>query len=262
MIYCDSHIHVARCRSLISFDDEYFCVSSCHTKDDFYFLEKIDEKPSRKYFASFGIHPQAVLGKRYSQDDFDFLEKLVSEKKIAAIGEIGLDFFTPELKGKADDQVEIFEKQLNLAIKNNLPVVLHLRKSVEKIFTYSKLLSKLPSVIFHSFPGTAMEAKSLLDHKVNGFFSFGKPVLNGRKHSIECVKNLPPDRILLETDAPYQTLKNEDFTNPDDIKKVYAEAASLKNMDEEEVSEKVFENFKKAYLISKTQPPRHNQRTF
>lgn len=262
MIYCDSHIHVARCHSLLSFDDEYSCVSSCHTKEDFYFIEKIAGNSNRKYFASFGIHPQAVLGKRYSQDDFDFLEKLVSEKKIAAVGEIGLDFFTPELKGKADDQIEIFERQLNLAIKNNLPVVLHLRKSVEKIFTYSKLLSKLPSVIFHSFPGTVMEAASLLNHKINGFFSFGKPVLNGRKHSIGCVKNLPPDRILLETDAPYQTLKGEDFTNPDDIKKVYAKAASLRNMDEEELSNQIFENFKEAYLISKNQPPRHNHRTF
>lgn len=250
MIYCDSHIHIARCHSLPCFDEKYFCVSSCHTKDDFYFLESIEEKPNRKYFASFGIHPQAVLGKRYSQDDFDFLEKLVSEKKIAAIGEIGLDFFTPELKAKTYEQILIFERQLNLAIKCDLPVVLHLRKSVEKIFTYSKLLSKLPSVIFHSFPGTVMEAKSLLNHKINGFFSFGKPVLNGRKHSIDCVKNLPFDRILLETDAPYQTLKNEDFTNPDDIKKVYKEAVKLRNMNEEELSEKVFENFRKAYVIA------------
>lgn len=250
MIYTDSHIHIARCRSLPRFDEKYFCVSSCHTKDDFYFLENLGENAGGKYFASFGIHPQAVLGKRYSEDDFDFLEKLIFDKKIVAIGEIGLDFFTPELKEKSDEQILIFERQLNLAIQNDFPIVLHLRKSVEKIFTYSKILSKLPSVIFHSFPGTVMEAASLLNHKINGFFSFGKPILNGRKHSIDCVKNLPLERILLETDAPYQTLKGEDFTNPNDIKKVYAEAAKLRNMDEEELSEKIFDNFKKAYRHS------------
>lgn len=244
MIFCDSHIHIARCMSLPLFDgnDEYFCVSSCHTKDDFYACKE-------KYFASFGVHPQAVLEKKYSEDDFYFLEKLIKENKIVAIGEIGLDFFTSELKSKSSEQVEIFERQLHLALENSLPVVLHLRKSIEMIFTYSRLLSKLPSVVFHSFPGTAMEAASLLNHKINGFFSFGKPVLNGRKASVKCVKELPLNRILLETDAPYQTLKGEKFTNPGDIRKVYSAVSCIRNVSEEDISAQIFRNFKQAYLI-------------
>lgn len=249
MIYCDSHIHIARCRSLPSFSGGYFCVSSCHTKNDFYFLEKIDCNPDIKYYASFGVHPQAVLGKRYSEEDFLFLENLIKEKKIRAIGEIGLDFFTPELKARAGEQTEIFERQLNLALENSLPVVLHLRKSIEKVFFYANLLSKLPGVVFHSFPGTVMDAKSILNHKINGYFSFGKPVLNGRKASIRCAEELPFERLLLETDAPYQTLKGEDFTSPEDIKKVYSAVSRLRNLDEEELSERIFGNFKKAYLI-------------
>lgn len=243
MIFCDSHIHIARCASLPSFEaDKYFCVSSCRTKDDFYACQG-------KYFASFGIHPQSVLEERGYDDDFFFLETLIKKRKIVAAGEIGLDFFTPELKSKSPLQVELFERQLSLALENSLPVVLHLRKSIEKIFTYSKPLSKLPSVVFHSFPGTVMEAMSLLNHKINGFFSFGKPVLNGRKASVKCVESLPLDRILLETDAPYQTLKGEEFTNPGDIKKVYSAAARLRNVDEESLSDQIFKNFKKAYLI-------------
>lgn len=242
MIYCDSHIHIANCFSLpLPFTDNYLCVSSCHSKKDF--------DLSKNYLRSFGIHPQEVIGKKYSEEDFSFLFELASSKKIRAIGETGLDFFTRELKEKADEQIMIFERQLSIALKYNLPVVLHLRKSVEKIFQYSKSLSKLPSVIFHSFPGTEAEALSLIKHKVNAFFSFGKPLLNGRKHSILCVKNLPLERLLLETDAPYQTLKDENFTNPDDIKKVYKEAAILRNLTEEELSEEILENFRKAFLL-------------
>lgn len=251
MIYCDSHIHIADCKFSPDFkgdfsSENYFCVSSCHSKDDF--------SASSGFYMSFGIHPQAVLEsenrkKRYSEEDFDFLEELSKEKKIVAVGEIGLDFFTPELKEKRAEQAEIFERQLALALKYGLPVVLHLRKSVGEIFSYSKILAKLPSVIFHSFPGTVSEAKSLLNHKINGFFSFGKPILNGRKASIQCVSSLLLNRILLETDAPYQTLKNEISTSPFDIKKVYSEAAELRNISEDELSAKIFENFKKAYQI-------------
>ncbi|MDY2844346.1 MAG: TatD family hydrolase [Treponema sp.] len=251
MIYCDSHIHIADCKFSPDFKgdfplENYFCVSSCHSKDDF--------SASQGFYRSFGIHPQAVLEdenkkKRYSEEDFDFLEELANEKKIVAVGEVGLDFFTPELKENRSEQSEIFERQLAIALKYNLPVVLHLRKSIGEIFLYSKILSKLPSVIFHSFPGTVLEVKSLLNHKINGFFSFGKPILNGRKSSIQCVSSLPLNRILLETDAPYQTLKNESSTSPFDIKKVYSEAAKLRNIGETELSENIFENFKKAYQI-------------
>lgn len=251
MIYCDSHIHIAQCEisddsNDIFFSENYFCVSSCHSEDDFL--------ASSKFYASFGIHPQAVLEdkngkKRYGDEDFDFLEILAKEKRIVAAGEIGLDFFTAELKEKRAEQTKIFERQLETALKYSLPAVLHLRKSIEAIFSYSKILSELPSVIFHSFPGTVLEAKSLLRHKINGFFSFGKPILNGRKASVQCVKDLPLDRILLETDAPYQTLKNEILTSPSDIKNVYSEAAKLRNIGENELSENIFVNFKKAYQI-------------
>lgn len=251
MIYCDSHIHIADCKFSPDFEgdfspESYFCVSSCHSENDFL--------ASSGFFASFGIHPQAVLEdengkKRYSEEDFDFLEELAKEKNIVAAGEIGLDFFTPELKEKRAEQSTVFERQLQIALKYGLPAVLHLRKSIGEIFSYSKILAKLPSVIFHSFPGTAAEANSLLNHRINGFFSFGKPILNGRKASLQCVSSLPLNRLLLETDAPYQTLKNEISTFPSDIKKVYSEAAKLRNIGGIELSENIFENFKKAYQL-------------
>ena len=113
------------------------------------------------------------------------LESLCLSKKIIAIGECGFDFFTPDYKASAREQEIVFNEELSLAKKYNLPLVLHLRKSIEKIFTYSKELKKLPAVVFHSFPGTLREAQSLKNHGVNAYFSFGKPLLNGKKSAID-----------------------------------------------------------------------------
>lgn len=178
-----------------------------------------------------------------------FLEALCKEKKIIAIGECGFDFFTPDYKASAREQEIVFNEELSLAKKYNLPLVLHLRKSIEKIFTYSRELKKIPAVIFHSFPGTLREAESLKNHGVNAYFSFGKPILNGKKSALDCVTNLPLEDILLETDAPYQTLKGESETFPQDIKRVYEKACQLRNMSLEEFSEALYRNFLAAYSV-------------
>ncbi|WP_294430965.1 TatD family hydrolase [uncultured Treponema sp.] len=202
-------------------------------------------------FASFGIHPQSVNSAYLKENfhaDFSYLESLVSEKKIVAIGECGFDFFTPEFKSTANEQSVVFEAQLYLSQKYNVPMVLHLRKSIEKIFTYSKDLRKLPAVVFHSFPGTVREAESLKNHGLRAFFSFGKTIINGKKSAIDCVKNLPIENLLFETDAPYQTLKGEIATSPAEIRIVYEEASRLRSVQLEELCEKVYENFSEVFL--------------
>ena len=204
-------------------------------------------------YASYGIHPQIVTPS-YLKNDFptelSYLESLLSEKKIIAIGECGFDFFTPEFKATATEQEIVFKEQLRLAQKYGVPLLLHLRKSIEKIFSYSGKLKKLPSVIFHSFPGTFREADSLKKHGINAFFSFGKPILNGKKSAIECVEKLPLQNLLFETDAPYQTLKGEKETLPGDIKKVYQRACELRKISLEEMTESILENFMRAYFQS------------
>ncbi|WP_298533923.1 TatD family hydrolase [uncultured Treponema sp.] len=204
-------------------------------------------------YASYGIHPQIVTPS-YLKNDFptelSYLESLLDEKKLIAIGECGFDFFTPEFKAAATEQEIVFKEQLRLAQKYGVPLLFHLRKSIEKIFSYSGELKKLPSVIFHSFPGTFREAESLKKHGINAFFSFGKPILNGKKSAIECVEKLPLQNLLFETDAPYQTLKGEKETLPGDIKKVYQRACELRKISLEEMTESILENFMRAYFQS------------
>ncbi|MBQ0051779.1 MAG: TatD family hydrolase [Treponema sp.] len=274
-MWCDAHIHLTE-STFPNFTEEYFCVSSCHSSQEFESLGRSTSLrllscvpgfadahssvrqgslqnsglPYTTAFTSFGIHPQMKAAGLYSQNIKSTLQELVENKKIIAIGECGFDFFTPEFKATEQWQTEVFEFQLELALKYRLPLVLHLRKSVHKVFEYKKQLSKVPSVIFHSFPGTVAEAVSILNNKINAYFSFGKPILNGKKSAIDCTKNLPLERILLETDAPYQTLKDEKTTPPEDIIKVYQKCASLRSMSIEELKKQISENFFKAYNIT------------
>ena len=311
--YCDAHIHLSHSKEpFFAPNEQYFCASSCHSKEEFESLGRygeavfqssspsgvspfanahcqqagnfgatyptaneqlIDGTPRQNHrfyrdslktclasfvpsgrslpyaFATYGIHPQSPLLKNKSliEEELSYMENLIIDKKIIAIGECGFDFFTPEFKSTATEQENVFNEQLFLAQKYNLPLVLHLRKSIEKIFTYSRQLKKIPAVVFHSFPGTLREAQSLTNHGINAFFSFGNPILNGKKASLDCVQNLPLQNLLFETDAPYQTLKGETETFPTDIKKVYRKACELRKINLEELSETVFKNFQIAF---------------
>lgn len=246
-VFCDAHLHFSHCKATDFEPDEgYLCVSSCHFPEEFIFAEE------RKILCSYGIHPQIVNGD-YFQHDFEaafyFLEDLCLKKKICAVGECGFDFYTPEYKSAAVWQEVVFERQALLAENYGLPLVLHLRKSVQKIFAYTKILSQLPAVIFHSFPGTVMEADSFLRRGVKAYFSFGKPLLKGKKSAIDCVEKLPLQNLLLETDAPYQTLKGESETFPSDIKYVYQKACDLRKISLDEMSRQIESNFKSAFCL-------------
>ena len=156
------------------------------------------------------------------------MEKLISENRIAAVGEIGLDRFNEEFAKTFALQKKLFSLQLEIAAEANLPVILHIRKAVPEIFEYIQLLKKITKVIFHSYSGTAEEAKSILNHGVNAYFSFGNAILNGHKKAILAVQTLPEERILTETDAPYQPKKGETFSKPADILDIQAKISEIR----------------------------------
>lgn len=190
-----------------------FC--SCRNLEEVEFVENFIAKnpeTEQKLKISFGIHPQAP-----DEKELKTLEKLISENLIAAVGEIGLDRFNEEFASTFDLQKKLFAAQLEIAQKAELPVILHIRKAIPEVFEQILQLKKIKKVVFHSFSGTAEEAKSILSHGVNAYFSFGNALLNGHKKAVEAVRMLPEERILTETDAPYQPKKGESFSKPADI---------------------------------------------
>ncbi len=245
----DAHIHIKKLleydRKSLDFinENDYYALCSCSSADDYNETLKIAGQKNRtekKLFISYGIHP-------FNTDlkELDFLESLAKEKKIDALGEIGLDRYTPELKENMDKQKKVFDLQLDIAVRYGFPVVLHVRKAVEELFSFSEKLSQIPAVIFHSYSGTHLEAQYILNKKINGFFSFGTPVINGNKKAVNALRNISLDRLLVETDAPYQPVKGEKYSAASDIIRVISSASAVKGAETSFFRSKVWDNFQK-----------------
>lgn len=253
MVYCDAHLHlvpymdaagldeekVTKAGGLSSFLPDHFCTCA-HDRTEF---ERQEEIVARwgidGALCSFGLHPQDS-----NLENLDFLESLAESGRIKAIGETGFDFFTAEFKSDLERQKKAFEASCLIAARHQIPLVVHDRKALDVLFEYSQLLKKVPAVLFHSFAFTSREAGALLDRGINGWFSFSKQVLNGNKKVMSCIEELDAGRIIPETDAPFQTLKDEVFTCPMEVKRVYGEICRVRSMPMEELCACAERNFK------------------
>jgi len=184
----------------------------------------------------FGVHPQLPFEiKKGSlpdtlREDLEFAESLAAGgRQISAIGEAGFDLYDSGYRETEKIQEEIFNAELEIALKYELPLVLHLRRAMHKVFLYKKQLKKVPALVFHSFSGPPDEAKSILRNGLNGYFSFGAAILLNHKNAVRSVSLLPGERLLTETDAPYQPLRGKEFSSCEDIFTIMGKAFSLRN---------------------------------
>ena len=267
--YFDAHFHLADCvyDGIIKddFPDDIFACTCCHSVEEWEITERFRNKfgmtessdarhaelvsaSHDRLYVSYGLHPQSA-GFIDVKSNADFLEQLLQQHKLHAIGEAGFDYFNYEFRAQAGTQEEMFNIQLALATQYNLPLVIHCRKANEKLFEYSKQLRKLPAVLFHSFMGMPNEARSLLDRGINGYFSFGKQVMNNNKKVIACVRELSDSVLLTETDAPWQFLKGETHTNPADIKKVFEAFCQIRNQSPQEFQKALKTNFYNLFCL-------------
>lgn len=159
---------------------------------------------SRDYdfiYAAIGWHPQDASD--MTPADLDELEVLCKEPKVVAIGEIGLDYYWDT--SPKDVQQEVFRQQIRLARKIGKPIIIHNREAHQDILTVLKE-EKAAEVggIMHCFTGSWETAKQCLD--MNFYISFGGPItFKNAKQPKEVLAQIPLDRLLIETDAPYLT---------------------------------------------------------
>jgi TatD DNase family protein len=203
------------------------CAASAFSGVEFLHNEELAKKNDAPYLAlCFGFHPQMPAYNLVP--DFELFEALVREKRIVCIGESGFDFFDKIFTATEALQQILFEEQLNIAKQFTMPMLLHIRRAMHKIFVYRKKLRSLPAVVFHSFSGSVEEAKAILRCGINAYFSFGTPLLCNHKKALRCVIELPLERLLFETDAPYQKLNGASFTSFKELNKVMEKAACLR----------------------------------
>jgi TatD DNase family protein len=211
----------------------------------------------------FGVHPQLPAvkianGGRFTENDLndklETLRNLAVESKLSAVGECGFDFYNAAFKETEKTQDALFAAHLEIAINYGLPVVLHVRRGMHKIFATVKTLSKCKAVVFHSWSGTLEEAKSLLRHSINAYFSFGNTIMLNHKQAIQCCSLLPVDRLLTETDAPFQPRRGEKYSAWADLPLILKTAASLRSeagnrIDVNELEVRIEANFRAVFAL-------------
>lgn len=169
--------------------------NGCDAKSNMEVLKKVSSYDFM--YGALGIHPESVLD--YKKEDIDFIEQHLNDEKIVAIGEIGLDYHYG--KENKEAQIILFEEQLKLAEKYNKPVIIHSRDAtLDTIETIKKY--KVRGVI-HSFSGSLETANIYLKLGfllgVNGVITFKNCNLK------DVIKEIPLEKIVLETDSPYLT---------------------------------------------------------
>lgn len=175
---------------------------------------------------SLGIHPWFI--NKHNSNDLDALEQKIIKHNPIAIGEIGLDFY---IQIDKKQQQLFFERQLHLAQKYNLPVIIHSVKSYDEVV---KILKNYDvSVQIHAFNGSAVQGQKLLD--IGCYLSFGM-----YRKSIklqEFIKTMPFDKILVETDERPSC----------EISKIVDEIANLKQIAIKDFVKIVNQNIQKLF---------------
>ena len=232
--------------------------ASAWNKEQFEYHEslarKAKESGAPRVFCCFALHPQLSANESYAfPEGIELLQSLGAEGRLDAVGETGFDLYNDEYKAGEKIQTEIFICHLETALKYDLPMVIHVRRAMHKIFPFAKELKKLPAVVFHSWPGIRGEGEALLRRGVNAFFSFGTTVTKNHREAMASAAHFPSDRILLETDAPYQPLRGKAFSSWRDLETICSCIADLRKeagktvYSAEELQELITDNFYRVF---------------
>ena len=200
------------------------------------------EKYDGVYFCA-GFHPSELF--KYHDGDLEEIERLCGHEKCIAVGEIGLDYHYENNPPK-QMQRALFLKQLELADRLKLPVVLHSRDAAEETLTLleeNKALLKVGGLM-HCYSSSPEMAERFL--RLGLSFSFGgTSTFKNAKKVQESVRRIPATRILSETDCPYLTPEpfRGDFPNePMHVVRVVNKLAALKEQSEEDMKQQIRKN--------------------
>ncbi len=193
-------------------------------------------------FASVGIIP--TENKQYNDESINELRNLAkSSSKVKAIGEIGLDYYWEKEDNIKEKQKKMFIEQINLANELDLPVSIHARDSLNDTLNILKEHKVNKAGIMHCYSGSLELAKEFI--KLGYYIAFGG-VLTFKNSRVtkEVILNIPLERIVFETDAPY--LSPSPFRGQINLPKYIVNtvnfASDLLNIDEKELEKIVFNN--------------------
>ena len=149
-------------------------------------------------YVAIGFHPTELDD--FSVEYFSWLEEHINDRKVVAIGEIGLDYHYDETD--KEKQIYVFRRQLDIAKKYNKPIIVHTRDAIQDTFDILKEYNLTGSI--HSYSGSLEMAREFV--KLGYMIGIGGIVtFKNAKNIKEVVKNIDLEYILLGTDSPYLT---------------------------------------------------------
>lgn len=210
-------------------------------------IESVDLADKHKeIYAAVGIHPENF--EDYGDDIEEFLTTLAKNEKVVAIGEIGLEYHYE--CAPHDMQKQMMERQMEIAVKLGLPVILHVRDAYGDAFEILKNAKRLPTrILLHCYGGSAEMVREF--SRFDCYFAFGG-VVTFAKNKAPVVSAVPRDRLLLETDCPYMTpVPHRGETNmPAYVSLVCEKIADILGESVEYVADKTTENAKRFFGIN------------
>lgn len=183
-------------------------------------IKIVSENFEEKVLKTWGIHPWEVGG----------YEKEVPRLRLgmtAAIGEVGLD---KAHKETFDRQIEVFEEMIKISENLRKPVIVHCVRAYSEIIEMRKKTKATMPWVIHGFNSSVETIRQLLKYDI--YISLGEVLYRNENQAIKILKDIPMDRLFLETDVSGR-----------DIKNVYAKAASLMGCEMDFLCNKIFENY-------------------
>jgi len=192
------------------------------------------------YAYALGIHPLAVSSAKAI--DLEQLrhaaQRACSDPRFVAVGEIGLDYSSgaPPI----EIQEPFYREQLRIALELKLPVILHVRRSADRLLYYLRRVGVIGGIA-HAFNGSAVQAQGFLDLGMRLGFG-GSATYDGSRRIRRFAAELPPEAIVLETDAPDippQWLRADDGARrnePCELARVAAVIATLRGISLQELA--------------------------
>jgi TatD DNase family protein len=196
-------------------------------------------------YGAIGIHPNSTTNNLSELNELVDIKK--KSKKIIAFGETGLDYFYK--RSEKNDQIQSFEKHIEFAISEKVPVIIHTRDADEDTISIIKKYFTKTKFLIHCFTGSLNFAKNLLD--LECLISFSGIITFKKSTDLRnVVKYVPMEKMLIETDSPY--LSPDPFrgksNEPANVKIVAENIALIKKISFEEVANLTTTNFKNFFF--------------
>jgi TatD DNase family protein len=198
-----------------------------------------------KVYAACGFHPNDL--EKIHIDDTAVLKTLIQHEKVVAVGEIGIDLYRN--RSPLDVQRRFFIRQLEIALENDMPVIVHSRAADKETFDVIEQVSNKYSGVFHCYAGGIETAFRLIE---KGFYiSFTGSITYKNNDREDVIKEIPLENMLLETDSPF--LSPVPFrgkrNDPSNLRFIAEKIAMLKGISVVEVARVTTENSKKLFGI-------------